>query len=57
MPETVAGYRSAGIEELPDLYDGVFKLVRTGAVVIREERLPLDADHMVRVYEPPEWTA
>jgi hypothetical protein len=57
MPETVAGYRSAGIEELPDLYDGVFKLVRTGAVVIGEERLPLEADHMVRVYEPPEWTA
>lgn len=89
MPETTAGYQVSAIEELPQLYDGFFKLVRTGlgitafgaqimdlppdyatrshdesetgqqelyvglrgsgAVVIGDERLPLDPEHMVRV--------
>ena len=89
MPETTAGYQVVAIDELPQLYDGFFKLVRTGlgitafgaqimdlppdyatrshdesetgqqelyvglrgsgAVVLGDERLPLDAEHMVRV--------
>jgi len=86
MPD---GYQSVAIDELPQLYDGFFKLVRTGLgitafgaqimdvppdyttsshdesetgqqelyvalrgsgwIVLGEERLPLDAEHMVRV--------
>jgi uncharacterized cupin superfamily protein len=89
MPETTAGYQVAAIEEMPQLYDGFFKLVRSGLgitafgaqimdlppghttrshdesatgqqelyvgmrgsgeVIIGDERLPLDPDHMVRV--------
>lgn len=86
MPD---GYVSVAIDEMPQLYDGFFKLVRTGlgitafgaqimdlppdystrshdesetgqqelyvalrgsgAVVLGDERLPLDPEHMVRV--------
>jgi len=89
MPTPEAGYAGATISELPSLYDGMIKLVRTeldisafgvqimdlapdyttqshdesstgqqelyvalsgsGAVLIGDERLALDGDHVVRV--------
>jgi hypothetical protein len=61
MTQTITCYSAKSIDELPELWDGFARLVRaglgitafgaqgTGAVVVGDERLPLDPDHLVRV--------